>query len=87
MAKGYKISREIKDEIINRIKNDGVSVADAANDHGISEKTIYGWLGKKAEGEPTWSEVRKLKREKEELLKLVGDLTLSLSNTQKKKHS
>jgi hypothetical protein len=39
------------------------------------------------EGLPTWSEVNKLKREKEELLKLVGDLTLTLSNTQKMKSS
>lgn len=85
MNKGGRISKEIKDQILGRIKNDGASISDVARDHGVSEKTIYGWLGKKAEGAPTWSEVSKLKREKEELLKLVGDLTLSLSNTQKKK--
>lgn len=87
MNKAGRISKEIKDQILGRIKNDGVSISDVARDHGVSEKTIYGWLGKKAEGLPTWTEVNKLKREKEELLKLVGDLTLSLSNTQKKKSS
>jgi transposase-like protein len=87
MNKAGRISKEIKDQILGRIKNDGVSIADVARDHGVSEKTIYGWLGRKVEGLPTWTEVNKLKREKEELLKLVGDLTLSLSNTQKKKSS
>lgn len=87
MNKAGRISKEIKDQILGRIKNDGVSIADAARDHGVSEKTIYGWLGRKVEGQPTWTEVNKLKREKEELLKLVGDLTLSLTNTQKKKSS
>ena len=82
-----RISKEIKDQILGRIKNDGVSVADAAKDHGISDKTIYGWLGARVQGQPTWSEVTKLKREKDALLKLVGDLTLNLSNTQKKKRS
>lgn len=87
MNKGGRISKEIKDQILGRIKNDGASIEEVARDHGVSEKTIYGWLGRKAEGQPTWTEVNKLKREKEELLKLVGDLTLSLSNTQKKRSS
>jgi len=30
-----RIAPEIKEQIINRIKNDGVTVAQAAKDHGI----------------------------------------------------
>ena len=41
MAKqGYKIAKEIKDEIIKKIQ-DGTSVAEAAKLYGISDKTIY----------------------------------------------
>lgn len=40
MNKAGRISKEIKDQILGRIKNDGVSIADAARDHGVSEKTI-----------------------------------------------
>jgi len=36
---------EIKEQIINRIKTEGVSVAQAAKDHGGSTVTLYSWLG------------------------------------------
>jgi transposase-like protein len=74
----------VKEQIINRIKNDGVSVAEAAKDHGISDQTIYGWIAKKVEGQPTVSELLKLKRENAQLLTLIGEMTLKLSETQKK---
>ena len=83
--KGIKISPEVKEQIINRIKNDGVSVIQAAKEHGINENTIYGWIARKVEGQPTLAENIKLKRENEILLKLVGEITLKLSETQKKK--
>ena len=83
--KGIKISSEVKEQIINRIKNDGVTVVQASKEHGIAEGTIYGWIAKKVEGQPTISENIKLKRENEQLLKLVGEITLKLSETQKKK--
>ena len=83
--KGKPISKEVKDQIINRIKNDGISVVQASKDHGIHEKTIYGWIAKRVEGQPTLSENIKLKREVDQLYKLVGEMTLKLSETQKKK--
>jgi transposase-like protein len=75
----------VKEQIINRIKNDGISVVQASKDHGINENTIYGWIAKKIEGQPTLSENIKLKREVDMLYKLVGEITLKLSETQKKK--
>jgi transposase-like protein len=85
MKKGYRIAPELKEQILARIKNDGVTVAQASADHGVSSKTIYTWLGARAQGAPSWSEFNKLKREKEELLRLIGDLTAQLSTSQKKK--
>jgi transposase-like protein len=82
--KKHRIAPEVKEQILNRIKNDGVSVADAAKDHGISDQTIYGWIAKKVDGQPTLSEFLKLKRENVQLLQLVGEMTLKLSETQKK---
>lgn len=83
--KRQKIASEVKEQIINRIKNDGVSVVQAAQDHGIAEGTIYTWIAKRVEGQPTLAENLKLKRENDQLLKLVGEITLKLSETQKKK--
>jgi len=85
MRKG-RIAPEVKNQIINRIKNEGVSIAQAAKDHGVHETTIYDWLAKRADtGMPTILEFAKLKRERDELLRLVGEITLKLSETQKKR--
>ncbi len=83
--KKHRIAQDVKEQIINRIKNEGVSVVEASKDHGISENTIYGWIAKKTEGQPTLSEIIKLKRENTQLLQLVGEMTLKLSDIQKKK--
>ena len=76
--KRHKIAPELKEQIINRIKNEGVSVTQAAKDHGVSDVTIYSWIAKKVDGQPTLSENIKLKRENEQLFKLVGEMTLKL---------
>ena len=83
--KKHRISPEIKEQIINRIKNDGVTVSQAAKDHGVSEASIYAWLGAKTEGGPSTMDMVKLKKENEELLKMVGLLTMKLSESQKKR--
>ena len=83
--KKHRTASEVKEQIINRIKNDGITVVQAAKDHGVSEATIYGWIAKKTEGQPSLSEILKLKNENAQLLQLVGEITLKLSETQKKK--
>lgn len=83
--KRHKISPDLKEQIINRIKNDGVSVVQAAKEHGVAEGTIYAWIAKKTVDNPSLSEIIKLKRENEQLFKLIGEITLKLSETQKKK--
>jgi transposase len=66
MAKqGYKIAKEIKDEIINKIRHEGLSVTEAATNYGISNRTIYAWLGTKAKGVISVLEHNKLKKENE----------------------
>jgi transposase len=69
---------------LKRIKEEGTQVCQAAKDHGVSEATIYGWLGKGVQSGPSWAEMGKLKRENKALLELVGEITLKLSESQKK---
>jgi transposase-like protein len=83
--KRHRLAPEIREQIINRIKNEGVSVSQASKDHGIAEQTIYNWIGAKAEGGPSVMEIAKLRRENDELLKMVGLLTLKLNESQKKR--
>ena len=83
--KKHRIAPDVREQIINRIKNEGIPVAQAAKEHGVSEPTIYGWISKKVDGQPTLSEIIRLKKENDQLLKLVGEITLKLSESQKKK--
>jgi transposase-like protein len=84
MKKNHRIAPEVKEQILRRIKDEGVPVSQAAKEHGVSEATIYGWLGKGVKGAPTVGELVRLKRQNEELLALVGELTLGMSRAQKK---
>lgn len=85
MAKqGYKVAKEIKDEIINKLKYEGLSVMDVANQYGISDKTIYNWLGTKAKGSVSLIEYNKVKKENDQLKQLIGDITLKLSAQEKR---
>ena len=83
--KKHRVAPEVKAQIISRIKNDGVFVSQAATDHGVSTGSIYTWLGKKADGGPSVLEIAKLRKENAILLQLVGEITLKLSESQKKK--
>lgn len=83
--KKNRVAPEIKEQILMRIKNDGVTVVQAAKDHGIPESTISTWIARKVEGQPSLGEIIKLKKENDQLKQLIGDITLKLSETQKKK--
>lgn len=80
-----RIAREIKDEIIGKVQS-GEPVAALSSQYGISSKTIYGWL-RKDTGEAVVSvlEFNKVKRENEELKRLIGELTLDLHLQKKSK--
>lgn len=82
--KGYRVAKDVREQILKRVREEGISVSQAAKDHGISDATIYNWLTKGATGNPSWSNIAKLKRENKTLLELVGEITLKLSETQKK---
>lgn len=82
--KSYRVPAEVKADIIRRVKEKGVSVSQAAQEHGLSVRTIYGWLGAGANGTPSWSEFARLQRQNRELFAVVGELTVKLSQTQKK---
>lgn len=78
------VSADVKKQIIDRLKNDGISVAQLAGEHGIAPRTIYDWLSKGAKALPTWLELNKLKRENQALKELLGRITYEMSMAQKK---
>lgn len=82
---GGRIARQIKDEIIGKIQA-GERVADLSAQYAISSKTIYGWLRQDTGGSVvSMLDFNKLKRENEELKRLVGELTLTMHVQKKSK--
>lgn len=75
------IAKDIKNQIIGRIKNNGESVSKLASEFGISNRTIYGWLRKQSEKQISFLEYARLKRENKLLLEIVGKLTLEKNQT------
>ena len=73
----------MREQIINRIRNDGVSIKQAAEDHGITERCIYNWLNKGVGGVPTALDYAKLLRENKALKEMLGEATLELKRAQK----
>jgi transposase-like protein len=81
-----RIKQEIKDQILARIKNDGVNANRAANDAGVSPKTVYGWLAQEARnGNPNILEINRLRRENEGLYQIIGKLTSEIEKQKKGK--
>ena len=79
----YKIPSETKQQILERVKQ-GVGVPQLSKEHGVSVKTIYGWISKQAEGSGgSLVQLGKLKRENKVLLELIGKLTMKLSQGEK----
>jgi len=79
MSQRKFIPKEIKTEIISKVKS-GEKVVDLARQYGVSDKSVYTWLHLET-GDQVVSVVQynRLKRENEELKKLIGELSLKLS--------
>lgn len=77
MPVGKHIEQHIKDEIILKIRDGGVKVTDAANQYGISSKTIYAWLraGVVDGNRNLILENNRLKKELEQAYRVLGRLT------------
>ncbi len=78
------VAKEIKDQILKRIKDDGIAVSQVATEHGLRPKLIYGWIAKGVIASPSILEISKLKRENGALKELIGELTLEASLVKKK---
>lgn len=75
MTKGYpSLTPEQKQEIMSRIKEKGERVADLAKEYGAAPKTIYNLLSRSGQNSGALLELAKIKREKEALLKIIGQL-------------
>lgn len=78
------VSQEVRDQILKRIREEGVSVAQAAEEHGIKPRVIYQWISKGVTAPPSILEIARLRRENQALKEVIGELTLEMSLAKKK---
>lgn len=76
------IKKEIKEEILDKIRNQGLSVVAASEQYKVNVKTIYGWL-QNGIGDANTLELARLRKENAQLYRILGEVTAELK-TQKK---
>lgn len=85
MPKGRpSVGKELKEQILKRIKEEGVPVSQAASEHGLKPRTIYQWIARGVTAPPSILEISRLKRENQALKELIGQITLEMSLAKKK---
>ncbi len=80
-----RVPIETKREVLEKIKN-GMTVTQAAQTYAISTKTIYAWLAAETRPEISVLEYNRLRRENEELKRIIGIVTLELERGKKNRN-
>ena len=80
---------KLKQKILNSIEKDGISVPTASKEYWVSTVSIYAWLRKEVESNG-WNnanlwEIRRLKKDKDDLLLIIWELTAELNLSKKKR--
>lgn len=81
--KKHRVSLDLKNQILERVKTSGKSIKEIAEEHGISTNCIYLWLKDSVTGTSSRNMI-KLEKENRELKQIIGELTVQLGISQKK---
>lgn len=80
-----RIPVETRNEILAKVKG-GQTVTEVAQQYAVSTKTIYAWLSNETRPEISILEYNRLKKENEELKRIIGLVTLELERGKKNSH-
>lgn len=85
MAKGVVTPQDKRNEIISKIRDEGMTVAEAARQYSIGTKAIYNWMRSGVMNSSTSLilENNRLKKENEQLYNLLGRATVELKRSKK----
>lgn len=81
-----RIPKELKDQILQRIRSEGITAAQAAREHGVSTQTIYCWLSSGVDIPINILQINKLRRENEELQRMLGKTMMEIERSKKNNH-
>lgn len=85
MPIGKHTDPTLKAKIIAKIRDEGMSSAEASKQYGVPAKTIYGWLknGVIDSNRSTILELNRLRKENEQLYRLLGRATAEMQRSKK----
>lgn len=86
MPRKHVIKPEIKQQILERVKQGDKPITQIAAEHGISTNTIYKWIGHNTTASPSLLEFAKLRKENQMLKELLGQITYEMSQSKKKEY-
>ena len=85
-GKAYPI--EFVETILNQIKTSGKTIVEIARENGLNENLLYAWVKKHSSNPVNQNslllENQRLKKEKQQLIELIGRLTVNLDQLKKK---
>ena len=76
-------SKDLRNQILERVRTSGKSIAEISEEHGIGKTTIYEWL-RESTGETPTRDLIKLEKENKELKQIIGELTVQMGRQQKR---
>lgn len=80
------ISKDIKDQVLARVREGKDTVIEIASQHGLKVNTVYGWLSRSVVGGSPLLQTARLKKENRYLKQIIGNLVLDMERGKKNRH-
>lgn len=81
------VPREIKQQVLTRVREGKETVVEIARQHGLKVNTVYGWISRSIEGPGSpLLELAKLKKENRCLKQIIGQLVLQTERGKKDRY-
>lgn len=83
MGIGKYYPKELKEEVVEKIKTSGKPVSQIASEYGVNVKSVYNWLRGGIKQDGSVLEINRLKRQNDELMRLIGEVIFELKKKRK----
>ncbi len=81
------ISNDLKQQILERVREGKTTVIEIAKQHGVNANTVYNWISRSMHGAGNnLLSISRLKRENTFLKQLLGQLMLDVERGKKNRH-
>lgn len=86
-----RIPLQLKEKILEAIRDDGLTTQQASEEYGVKIGTIQYRLRQQVEHDGSWErmhlwKIRRLEKQNEDFLLIIGELTAELNKIKKKKY-